>query len=75
MKKLVTFILVVCLVLGMGTVAFAQPANGDNGGVPIPDDDTDKVVIKKSFVHADGTGGIELPVEEFKFTIEKERCY
>ncbi|NLU36761.1 MAG: hypothetical protein GXX01_07065 [Clostridiales bacterium] len=59
MKKLVTFILVLCLVLGMGTVAFADE---------IEYKDHSEVVIIKNF-----TKNGDIPNTEFTFTIGKGR--
>ena len=58
MKKLVTFILVLCLVLGMGTVAFADE---------IEYEDHSEVVITKTFTKKNG----DIPDTKFTFTIGK----
>lgn len=58
MKKLVTFILVLCLVLGMGTVALAEGY-----------EDWETVTIKKII---NVNEGAKNPAETFEFTIEEE---
>ena len=63
MKKLITFILVLCLVLGMGTVALAQP-NG-NGGDDYSDWETVPITKELTLVNK----GTINPAEEFSFTI------
>jgi pilin isopeptide linkage protein len=62
-KKLITFILVLCLVLGMGTVALAQP-NG-NGGDDYSDWETVPITKELTLVNK----GTINPAEEFSFTI------
>ena len=65
MKKLITFILVLCLVLGMGTVALAQP-NG-NGGDDYSDWETVPITKELTLVNK----GTINPAEEFSLLLGK----